>query len=431
LPFKYTGSSEDLKALAEGLSEEIITGLSRFSYLRVIARGSTAKYSSELGDVRTIGKELGARYVMEGSLRQAGSNLRLAVQLADTVSGAHLWAETYERAFTSESVFEVQGDLVPRIVSTVADQYGILTRSMSETLHSKSEESLTPHEAVLRAFSYFARLTPEEHATVRRILERVVRQTPEQADCWAMLAMMYIVEYSDSYNALPNPLERALAAAQRAVDLAPSDALGHYALAWVYFFHREKSSLHAAVERAVALNPMDGSVIGMLGMLLEHAGESERGCHMVEKAMQMNPNYPGVLRFTAFTHAYCQGKYAEALEAAVRINMPASSMPRQRWLPRLDSSANARPRGKRRRRCLLCVLILPPWRAGSTPNGMTPRISSILSTASAKRGWRYRRAHDGHTGSNLALGTQFTALDGVIIAASMSSCAAKRSSLML
>jgi serine/threonine protein kinase/tetratricopeptide (TPR) repeat protein len=322
LPFKYTGSNSDLTALADGLAEEVITGLSRFSYLRVIARGSTAKYSSQLGDVRAIGKEVGARYVMEGSLRQAGNKLRLAVQLADTESGAHLWAETYERAFTSESVFEVQDDLVPRIVSTVADQYGILPRSMSETLSSKNEESLTPHEAVLRAFSYFARLTPEEHATVRRILQRVVGQTPDQADCWAMLAMMYIVEYSDSYNALPNPLERALAAAQRAVDLAPSHALGHYALAWVYFFHKEKSSLHAAVERAVALNPMDGSVIGILGMLLEHAGESERGCHMVENAMQMNPNYPGVLRFGAFTRTYCQGKYAEALEAAVRINMP-------------------------------------------------------------------------------------------------------------
>ena len=322
LPFKYTGDNRDLKALAEGLSEEVITGLSRFSYLRVIARGSTAKYSSESGDVRAIGKELGARYVMEGSLRQAGSKLRLAAQLVDTVSGAHLWAETYERAFGPESVFEVQDDLVPRIVSTVADQYGILPRSMSETLSSRSEDSLTSHEAVLRAFSYFARLTPEEHATVRRILERVVRQTPEQADCWAMLAMMYIVEYSDSFNVLPNPLERALAAAQRAVDLAPSQALGYYALAWVHFFHKEKASLHAAVERALALNPMDGFVIGMLGLLLHHAGELEQGCHMVEKAMQMNPNYPGLLRFTAFTHAYCQGKYAEALEAAVRINMP-------------------------------------------------------------------------------------------------------------
>ena len=89
LPFKYSGGSEDLKALAEGLTDEIITGLSRFSYLRVIARGSTAKYSGEAGDVRAIGKELGARYVMEGSLRQAGSKLRLAVQLADAATGSH------------------------------------------------------------------------------------------------------------------------------------------------------------------------------------------------------------------------------------------------------------------------------------------------------------------------------------------------------
>ena len=103
----------------------------------MIARGSTAKYSSESGDVRAIGKELGARYVMEGSLRQAGTKLRLAVQLVDAVSGAHLWAETYERTFSPESVFELQDDLVPRIVSTVADQYGILPRSMSEVLRNK------------------------------------------------------------------------------------------------------------------------------------------------------------------------------------------------------------------------------------------------------------------------------------------------------
>ena len=126
LPFKYSGSNPDLTALAEGLTEDIVTGLSRFSYLRVIARGSTAKYSSESGDVRAIGKELGARYVMEGSLRQAGTKLRLAVQLVDATTGAHLWAETYDRAFNPEAVFELQDELVPRIVSTVADTHGVL-----------------------------------------------------------------------------------------------------------------------------------------------------------------------------------------------------------------------------------------------------------------------------------------------------------------
>ena len=113
LPFKYTGTNADLTALVEGLTEDIVTGLSRFSYLRVIARSSTSRYANESVDVRTAGKELGARYVMEGNLRQAGGKLRLAVQLVDAVSGAHLWAENYERTFSPETVFELQDDSSP------------------------------------------------------------------------------------------------------------------------------------------------------------------------------------------------------------------------------------------------------------------------------------------------------------------------------
>jgi len=322
LPFKYGGADRSLKTLAEGLTEEILTGLSRFSYLRVIARSSTSSHVDETVNVRSAGKDLGARYVMEGSLRQAGAKLRLAVQVVDGVSGAHLWAENYERPFSPESIFALQDDLVPRIVSTVADQNGILTRRMSETLRSKSEDALTPHEAVLRAFSYFERVTPEEHAVVRRILERAVREAPDHADCWAMLSLMYTVEFADDFNPGPNPLDRALAAAQRAVDLAATHALGHYALAFVYLLRKETASFRAAAERAIALNPMDGSIMGILGVLTSHAGELERGCQMVEAAMELNPNYPGLFRWSAFTKAYFQGQYAEALELAVRINMP-------------------------------------------------------------------------------------------------------------
>ena len=105
LPFKYSGGNADLTALADGMTEEIVTGLSRFSYLRVIALGSTARYANQAVDIRSAGKELGARYVMEGSLRQAGARLRVAVQLVDTISGAHLWAETYDRAFSRKRSF--------------------------------------------------------------------------------------------------------------------------------------------------------------------------------------------------------------------------------------------------------------------------------------------------------------------------------------
>jgi len=322
LPFKYAGKNEDLAALAEGLTEEVITGLSRFSYLRVIARGSTAKYSGQSGDVRTIGKELGGRYVMEGSLRQAGNKLRLAVQLVDTVSGTHLWAETYERSFHPESLFEVQDHLVPRIVSTVADQYGVLPRSMSDVLRSKSEEALTPHEAVLRAFSYFSRITSEEHAEVRKVLEHAVRVAPDHADSWAMLSMLYRGEFAQGFNAGPSPLDRALAAAQRAVELAPTHALGHYALATVYFFRKDKVPFQVEAERALTLNPQDASVKAYLGLLIAASGEWERGCEMVEEAMRLNANCPGFFYFARGCNAYRQGKYAEVLEAVARINMP-------------------------------------------------------------------------------------------------------------
>src|SRR5262249_30746339 len=120
LPFTYAGANADLLGLADGLAEEIITGLSRFSYLRVIARSSMARYAHTTADVRTVGKEIGARYVMEGTVRQAGAQLRVAVQLVDAMTGAHLWAETYNRAFQPDAIFDLQDDLVPRIVATVA-----------------------------------------------------------------------------------------------------------------------------------------------------------------------------------------------------------------------------------------------------------------------------------------------------------------------
>ncbi len=178
LPFKYGGANTDLTDLADGLSEDIVTGLSRFSYLRVIARSSTLRYGREAVDVRTVGRELGARYVMEGSLRQAGSTLRITAQLVDATSGVHLWAETYDRNFRPEQIFAVQDDVVPRVVSTVADTHGVLPHTMSEALRNQDPNLLSPYEAVLRSFAHFQRVNAEEHAAARAALERAVQQTP-------------------------------------------------------------------------------------------------------------------------------------------------------------------------------------------------------------------------------------------------------------
>ncbi len=325
LPFKYTGANADLTSLAEGLSEEIVTGLSRFSYLRVIARGATARGVSATTDVRSIGRELGARYVMEGSLRQAGPTLRLAVQVVDAISGAHLWAETYERPFRPEDVFALQDDLVPRIVSTVADWYGVLPRSMSDAVRSMAAEELSPYEAVLRSFGYFARFTPEEHAAVRAALERAVQQAPGFADAWAMLSMMYGEEYRFRFNAGPDPLDRALSAARKAADASSSNHLVHLALAQALFFRKEFAAFRSAADRAVALNPIDGSSVEYMAHLIAFAGDWEQGCRLAEQARQLNPNHPGWYWAVACLDAYRKGEYRDALTDGLKAQVGGAS----------------------------------------------------------------------------------------------------------
>jgi TolB-like protein/Tfp pilus assembly protein PilF len=322
LPFKFAGASAELKGLADGLSEEIVTGLSRFSYLRVIARGSTAKYSSESGDVRATGRELGARYVMEGNLRQAGAKLRLAVQLVDTSSGAHLWAENYERNFSPEAVFELQDELVPRIVSTVADMNGVLPRSMSETVRSRTSEELSPYEAVLRSFGYFERVTAEELAAARSGLELAVRKAPAYADAWAMLALLCVQEHAQGFNLQANSLTSGATAARRAVEATPSNPLAYFSLAQALFFQKEFQSFRNAAERAVALNPMDGNSIAFLGELLTYAGDSERGLALAGRAKQLNPHHPGWYWYADFYNSYRQGDYRGALGFVIKANLP-------------------------------------------------------------------------------------------------------------
>ena len=322
LPFKYTGSNSDLKALADGLSEEVVTGLSRFSYLRVIARGSTAKYSSEQRDVRVIGKELGARYVMEGSIRQAGTAFRLAVQLIDATAGTHLWAETFERPFHPDQTFALQDQLVPCIVSTVADQHGILPRSISVAVRKKGDEQLSPYEAVFRVFGLHEQMTAQEHAACRDMLERVVRDAPDAADCWAMLATLYADEEWFGFNLRPDPLGRAAAAAQRAAELAPASALATQALAQSLFQRHEWQAFQPVAESVIALNPMDGATMAIMGLLLACSGDWERGCAVADSAMKLHPNFPGWYWLAKVFNVYRTRDYRAAIDAAVRIQMP-------------------------------------------------------------------------------------------------------------
>jgi len=320
LPFKSSGTAAELNALAEGLSEDIVTGLSRFSYLRVIARGSTMRYANQTTDLRTVGKELGARYVMEGTLRHVSRKLRLAVQLVDATTGAHLWAENYEREFSPENIFELQDDLVPRIVSTVADWYGVLPHSMSESVRLKPPDKLSPYEALLRSFGYFENIAPEEHAIVRSSLERAVAQEPGNADGWAMLSMMYGEEHRFGFNVEPDSLGRSLGAARQAVEAAHANHFAWLALAQALFFLKEFDAFRDAAERAITLNPMDGSTVEYLGHLIAFSGDWDRGCELADRARQLNPNHPSWYWSVPFLDAYRKADYLSARRFLLKGN---------------------------------------------------------------------------------------------------------------
>src|SRR5205823_1264006 len=159
LPFKSSGDAE-MESFADGLGEEVTTGLSRFRYLSVVASASAARLKGETGDERVLGAKLGARYVLQGSIRKGGSGIRVSAQVVDTQTGAQLWAETYNRDLQTSTIFAAQDDVAARIVATVADSYGVLVHSMRAAIRQKDDVDLTPVEWQFQYFAYREQITP-------------------------------------------------------------------------------------------------------------------------------------------------------------------------------------------------------------------------------------------------------------------------------
>jgi len=322
LPFKNAGGDAELEALADGLTEDITTGLSRFSYLHVISRNATMPLGDKATDVRSLGKELGARYVIEGSVRKGGSAVRISAQLVDASTGAQLWAETYNRSLKDSDIFAVQDDITDHVVATVADIYGVLVRSMAASVEEKLDDELTAADWVLRYCGYRQRLTPEEHARLLNGLERFAEREPKHAAVWACLSQLYSDEFRFRFNRRPDALDRALAAARRSVDLDRTCQHGHQNLAQVHFFRRDVPAFRTAAEKAMALNPRNTDALAEMGLMLVHIGEFERGADITRRAMDLNPHHGGWYHFSLIWESCNKGDYEKALEHATRVNMP-------------------------------------------------------------------------------------------------------------
>ncbi len=321
LPLKTRAGDADIESFADGLTEEITAGLSQFRHLVVVSASAAAGFQGQAG-VREVSKELGARFVLEGSIRKAGSSIRVSVQLLDAATGAHLWAERFDRDLSATDLFTVQDELTDRIVATVADPFGVLTRSLGALAKAKPVETLTAHECVLRTFAYWQQVRPDEHAEVRRALEQALQREPDHAEALACLSRLYLDEFRFGFNVQPDALDRALSAAQRAVELDATSQLAYRALAEAHYFRRELGAFRPVADRALALNPRDTSNVGMIGSLIAMAGDWPRGCSVVQKVMQLNPHHAGWLHFVFVWDHYRKREYEQALEAAEKINMP-------------------------------------------------------------------------------------------------------------
>ncbi len=322
LPFGCPSGDSNVEAFADGLEEDVASSLSRFSYLFVVARKSTGRYRGEAIDVRQVGEELGARFVMEGGIRKAGSTIRINVQIVDTETGTHLWAETYDRDLDETAIFAIQDDITDRVVATVADPYGVVARSMAIPTGAMKPEEMTAYQAVLRYFLFQQRLSQEDHLIAREALERAVEIEPGYADAWCCLALVVLDEDRHDFNRRPDALDRALSAARRGVESDPASSFAHYALATVYFYRRDLGSFRANAEKAIKLNRRNGNVVAMLGILYGYSGDWDRGVELTTEAMDLNPHHPGWYRFTTFFDHYLKGEFEEALRVAQKINMP-------------------------------------------------------------------------------------------------------------
>src|SRR5450755_2776720 len=309
LPFRRPSGDAVLESLADGLTEDVTTGLSRFPYLQVIAHNSALAYKGRAADIRTVGRELGARYVIEGSIRKRGRAIRVSAQLMDAVSGTQLWAEAFDREISDAGTFQIQDDLTDHIVTSVADGYGVLVRSMAAPTRDRNVDELSAHELVLRHYAFMQQFNPQEHAVLRAGLERALEREPNHATAWASLSNLYQVEYFDRINPREKPLERAREAAWRAVKIDPACQMGWKELAAVHFFSRDFTTFRETAERAMSLNPRDGTTWAFLAIMIAFSGDWERGVALTQRAIELNRHHPGWYHNVAFHHHYRKGEY--------------------------------------------------------------------------------------------------------------------------
>ncbi len=326
LPFENMSADPEQAYFSDGISEDIITDLSKISGLFVIARNSAFTYKGRAVKVGDVSRELGVRHVLEGSVRKAGNRVRITAQLIDGATGGHVWAERYDRDLTD--IFAVQDEVTREIVSALAVK---LTRDEKQRIASKGTDSLEAYDYFLRGREQALLQTKDANAQGRGMLERAIELDPRFVQAISFLAFAHTESYVNRWSDSPNQsLKLADELARRATALDDSEPLAHFALGSFHLWVKQHERAIAEAETAIALDPNFAMGHIVLGLIFNYAGEPEAALEALNKAMRLDPHYPDIcLHFLAHAYFY-MGRYDDTIAALKRrlIRKPESDISR-------------------------------------------------------------------------------------------------------
>jgi TolB-like protein len=322
LPFVNLSGDPEQQYFSDGITEDIITELSRFRTLFVIARNSSFRYRGGDLDVIAIGRELGVRYLAEGSVRRIGDRLRISAQLIDAATGNHLWAEHYDRE--AADILTVQDDIVRAIATTLGYRVEAAGRERALRL---SPEALSAHDHVLRSEALLLRFAKGDNAEARRLAEKAVELDPKSALAHVQLGWAHFMDYVCGWvDDAAQPLDAAFAVAKRAVLLDEADCRARWLLGNVHVYRREYDEACAHLRKAIALNPNDVEARGIYAFYLTAMGEIEAALEQFDIAERHNPFefnwvmwYRGIALFTG-------RRYDEAIAILKQVHNPNSEV---------------------------------------------------------------------------------------------------------
>jgi adenylate cyclase len=313
LPLDNLSGDKGQDYFSDGITEDILTELSRFSELFIIARNSSFQYKGKAVDVRQVGRELGVRYVLQGSIRRGGDRVRISVQLADAVTGAQRWAERYDRQL--DDVFAVQDEVACTIVAILAAH---VNKAEIERTLSKAPEAWQAYDYYLRAAdahaSFLSSWEPAELYEVRRLLEHSLAIDPNYARAYARLARTHLIAWHVSLDGdylNPLALDRGHQLARKAVQLDRNLPDAHAALGLALLRRHEHEAAIAEFERAMMLNP--NFTNWLFGEALVYAGDPVRAIEAAERHMRFDPFYAPLAPFWLGAARYMLKQYSEAL----------------------------------------------------------------------------------------------------------------------